>query len=120
MCKVNSTRVDPAIAGDSSHAAVGSQRYIYIAAIFAAVGELLFGYDTGVISGARIFIQRSFGLSTFEQEFAVRSVLVGAAVFATVGGRLSDLFGRKKMLLITSVIFIADALVPSGAEWAAA
>jgi sugar porter (SP) family MFS transporter len=103
--------LDPAIAGDSSHAVVGSQRYVYIAAIFAAVGGLLFGYDTGVISGALIFIKRSFGLSTFEQELAVSSVLVGAAVFATVGGRLSDLFGRRKMLLVTSVIFIAGALV---------
>ena len=111
MCKVNTTRLDPAIAGDSSHAVVGSQRYVYIAAIFAAVGGLLFGYDTGVISGALIFIKRSFGLSTFEQELAVSSVLVGAAVFATVGGRLSDLFGRRKMLLVTSVIFIAGALV---------
>ena len=108
---MNATRLDPATAGASSNAAVGSQRYVYIAAVFAAVGGLLFGYDTGVISGALIFIQRSFGLSTFEQELAVSSVLVGAAVFATVGGRLSDLFGRRKMLLITSVIFIAGALV---------
>jgi len=69
---------------------------------------LLFRYDTGVISGALIIIKRSFGLSTIEQELAVSSVLVGPAVFATVGGRLSDLFGRRKMLFITSVIFIAN------------
>ncbi len=111
MCKVNATRVDPAVAGHSSLAPATSQTYVYIAATFAAIGGLLFGYDTGVISGALIFIKRSFGLSTFEQELAVSSVLIGAAVLAITGGRLSDLFGRRKMLLITSVVFIAGALV---------
>jgi sugar porter (SP) family MFS transporter len=92
-----------------------SQRYVYIAAIFAAIGGLLFGYDTGVISGALIFIKRSFGLSIFQQELAVSSVLVGAAVLAITGGSLSDRFGRRKMLLITSVVFIAGALVCAAA-----
>jgi len=63
--------------------------------------------DTGVISGALIFIKKTFGLSTFEQGLAVSSVLVGAAVTAITGGSLSDRFGRRKMLLITSVIFMA-------------
>ncbi|MFY9852568.1 MAG: sugar porter family MFS transporter, partial [Terracidiphilus sp.] len=108
---MNATRVDPAVAGHSSLAPATSQTYVYIAATFAAIGGLLFGYDTGVISGALIFIKRSFGLSTFEQELAVSSVLIGAAVLAITGGRLSDLFGRRKMLLITSVVFIAGALV---------
>jgi sugar porter (SP) family MFS transporter len=92
-----------------------SQKYVYIAAVFAAIGGLLFGYDTGVISGALIFIKQSFGLSVFEQELAVSSVLVGAAVFAITGGSLSDRFGRRKMLLITSVVFIAGALVCAAA-----
>ena len=94
---------------------VASQRYVYIAAIFAAIGGLLFGYDTGVISGALIFIKQSFGLSIFQQELAVSSVLVGAAVLAITGGSLSDRFGRRKMLLITSVVFIAGALVCAAA-----
>ena len=92
-----------------------SQRYVYIAAIFAAIGGLLFGYDTGVISGALIFIKQSFGLSIFQQELAVSSVLVGAAVLAITGGSLSERFGRRKMLLITSVVFIVGALVCAAA-----
>jgi len=112
---MESNRLDPAITDHISHVPVGSQRYVYMAAIFAAIGGLLFGYDTGVISGALIFIKKTFDLSTFEQGLAVSSVLVGAAVTAITGGSLSDRFGRRKMLLITSVIFMAGAVVCSAA-----
>ena len=108
---MESTRLEPAISNQKSRIPVESQRYVYIAAIFAAVGGLLFGYDTGVISGALIFIKKSFGLSIFEQGLVVSVVLVGAAVTAISGGSLSDRFGRRKMLLITSLIFIAGAVV---------
>jgi sugar porter (SP) family MFS transporter len=112
---MNATAVEPVVVKSSLQAPIASQRYVYIAAIFAAIGGLLFGYDTGVISGALIFIKRSFGLSIFQQELAVSSVLVGAAVLAITGGSLSDRFGRRKMLLITSVVFIAGALVCAAA-----
>jgi len=113
---MNATAVNPVVASRPVQAPAASQRYVYIAAIFAAIGGLLFGYDTGVISGALIFIKRSFGLSIFQQELAVSSVLVGAAVLAITGGSLSDRFGRRKMLLITSVVFIAGALVCAAAS----
>jgi len=112
---MNVTSVEPTVADHSVKVPVASQRYVYIAAIFAAIGGLLFGYDTGVISGALIFIKQSFGLSIFQQELAVSSVLVGAAVLAITGGSLSDRYGRRKMLLITSVVFIVGALVCAAA-----
>ena len=112
---MNATAVEPIVTNLSAKAPVPSQRYVYIAAIFAAIGGLLFGYDTGVISGVLIFIKQSFGLSIFQQELAVSSVLVGAAVLAITGGSLSDRYGRRKMLLITSVVFIAGALVCAAA-----
>lgn len=77
------------------------------------MGGLLAGYNTGVISGALIFIKKNFGLSTIEQGLVVSVVLIGAAVTAISGGSLSDRFGRRKMLLITSLVFIAGALVCS-------
>src|SRR5579883_720231 len=89
----------------------GQSGFVLTAAIFAALGGLLFGYDTGVISGALIFIRSQFGLSTFQQELVVSIVLVGAAVGALTGGRLADTFGRRFMLLITAVIFASGALV---------
>lgn len=89
--------------------------FVFAAAAFAALGGLLFGYDTGVISGALIFIRSQFGLSTFQQELVVSVVLVGAAAGALSGGRLADTFGRRFMLLITALIFVAGALVCASA-----
>jgi sugar porter (SP) family MFS transporter len=89
--------------------------FVFAAAAFAALGGLLFGYDTGVISGALIFIRTQFGLSTFQQELLVSIVLVGAAVGALSGGRLADVFGRRFMLMATAVIFVTGALVCAAA-----
>lgn len=86
-------------------------RFVFLAACFAALGGLLFGYDTGVISGAVIFIKKDFALSVFPQELVVSMVLVGAAIGALSGGRLADRLGRRMVLLATSVIFIAGAVV---------
>lgn len=95
-------------------------RFVYLAAAFAALGGLLFGYDTGVISGALIFIKKEFALSIFEQELIVSIVLAGAIVGAFSGGRLSDRFGRRATLLATSVVFIAGAIFCAAATSIAA
>jgi MFS transporter, SP family, galactose:H+ symporter len=89
--------------------------FVFAASAFAALGGLLFGYDTGVISGALIFIRTQFGLSTFQQELLVSIVLVGAAVGALTGGRLADVLGRRFMLMVTAVIFVTGALVCAAA-----
>jgi SP family galactose:H+ symporter-like MFS transporter len=97
-----------------SSAAAGrpaSNKFVYVAASFAALGGLLFGYDTGVISGALIFIQKTFALSTFHQELVVSVVLVGACIGALSGGWFADRFGRRRMLIFTAIVFIAGALV---------
>ncbi len=88
-----------------------STGFVVLAAIFAAVGGLLFGYDTAAISGAVIFIKQQFSLSTFPEELVVGMVLVGAATAALGGGRLSDRLGRRATLMLTSVIFIIGALI---------
>lgn len=108
-----SDREQPA-AGAVTGGVPGNQ-FVYVAAGFAALGGLLFGYDTGVISGALIFIQKSFALSTFRQELVVSVVLVGACIGALTGGRLADRFGRRSMLIFTAVIFVAGALVCAAA-----
>jgi sugar porter (SP) family MFS transporter len=95
-------------------------RFVYLAAAFAALGGLLFGYDTGVISGALIFIKKEFVLSTFEQELIVSIVLAGAIVGALTGGGLSDRFGRRLTLLATSIVFIAGAILCAAATSIAA
>ncbi len=92
-------------------------RFVYVAASFAALGGLLFGYDTGVISGALIFIKREFGLTTAAEEVVVSGVLLGATIGAIFGGKAADLFGRRRVLLVTAAIFgigaLASAVAPS-------
>ena len=86
-------------------------RFVIVAALIAALGGLLFGYDTAAISGAVIFIKAEFSLSTFPEELVVSMVLLGAAAAALGGGRLSDHIGRRAALKLTSLIFITGALI---------
>jgi sugar porter (SP) family MFS transporter len=77
----------------------------------AALGGLLFGYDTGVISGAILYLRTSFHLTSLTEEIAVSSVLVGAILGALISSRLSDALGRRKALLITAIIFSLGAIL---------
>ena len=76
---------------------------VYFIASVAAIGGLLFGFDTGVISGALLFLRQSFALNATTQEIAVSAVLVGAIIGAIVAGRVNDALGRKKTLLLLAV-----------------
>src|SRR5271156_3166712 len=92
-----------------------NRAFVYISAAIAALGGLLFGYDTGVISGAELFLKNDFTLSTFALEVIVSGVLAGAAVGAMLGGRLADLFGRRRLLIVTAIIFGVGAIVCAAA-----
>ncbi len=84
-----------------------SQSYfLWVVASIAALGGFLFGYDTGVISGALIFIQDSFVLNTLQSEWVVSSVVLGALLGALCSGVLADHFGRRMMLLLSALFFI--------------
>ncbi len=80
-------------------------RSIAVAAI-AALGGLLFGYDTGVISGALLFIQRDFELTASAEATVTAMLLVGAAIGAFVGGRVADAIGRRATILVGALGFI--------------
>jgi SP family galactose:H+ symporter-like MFS transporter len=84
--------------------------FVYVAVGVAAIGGLLFGYDTGVISGAIIFVKKQFSLSATMEEIVVSSVLAGAVVGAILGGALTDRFGRRKLIILAGVIFTASAI----------
>jgi len=84
-------------------------RFVYIAVAIAALGGLLFGYDTGVISGAILFIKVDFSLSPTMEEIVVSAVLLGAVLGAAAGGALTDRFGRRKMIIAAGVIFALSA-----------
>ena len=89
----------------------GQRRFVNIAATITATGGLLFGYDTGVISGALLFIRQEFApLSAFQEGIIVSFLLVGAMVGALSGGPLSDRVGRRPAALLAAIIFGIGAL----------
>jgi sugar porter (SP) family MFS transporter len=71
---------------------------------------MLFGYDTGVISGAILFITPDLGLTPFLEGLVVASLLLGAAAGAGSAGPLSDRLGRRNLILIAAVIFSIGAI----------
>jgi SP family galactose:H+ symporter-like MFS transporter len=73
---------------------------------FGALGGLLFGFDTGIISGASPLIESNFNLGTEQTGFIVSSVLIGSSVGALSIGSLSDKFGRKRLLVLASILFL--------------
>jgi len=81
----------------------------------AALGGLLFGYDTGVISSALLFVRAVFHLSTAGQSIVAGIVLVGAVLGAIVAGTLSDRFGRRRVILVTALAFVIGALLSAAA-----
>lgn len=85
--------------------ATPSRTRLYAYALFAALGGILFGYDTGVVSAAILFIREDFNLSSFEQGAVVSILLLSAAVTAPMAGRVADRYGRRRVLLAVAVIF---------------
>jgi sugar porter (SP) family MFS transporter len=84
---------------------------LLIAAAIAAVGGILFGFDTGVISGAILYIQQDWGLSSAQESIATSAVLVGAIIGAILGGVLADRLGRKRSIIAGSIAFIIGTVI---------
>lgn len=94
-------------------AANKSRFYIYAVSAIAALAGLLFGFDTGIVSGALLFIKNDFVVSTEMQELIVSSVLFGAMFGSLSSGRLTDSFGRRRLMLIISALFVIGTLIAS-------
>jgi sugar porter (SP) family MFS transporter len=86
-----------------------------LAAAVASLGGLLFGYDTGVISGALPFLKHDFALTAGMQGVATSAVLIGATLGAAGAGAISDKFGRRLVILAVAVLFVFGALVSAAA-----
>ncbi|KAL2475744.1 Inositol transporter 4 [Abeliophyllum distichum] len=88
--------------------------YIMRLALSAGIGGLLFGYDTGVISGALLYIRddfKSVDRQTWLQETIVSMAVAGAIIGAAVGGWMNDKYGRKKSILLADLLFFCGAIV---------
>ncbi len=84
--------------------------FLYIAVFFASLSGLLSGFDTGVISGAMLYIKQSFEITPELSGLLVSSVSIGAIIGALINGRLVDKLGRKNILLLSAVIFIVGSI----------
>ena len=90
-------------------------RNVVMTAAIAGLGGLLFGYDTGVIASALLFITPDFGLSAFESGLVVGAVPIGAVLGAGLAGRLSDAYGRRILILGSAVVFVIGSFVSAAA-----
>jgi MFS transporter, SP family, arabinose:H+ symporter len=85
-------------------------RYVYFVSAIAAIGGLLFGYDTAVIAGAIGFLEIKFQLSPAMTGLAASSAIWGCVIGALGAGYVSDKFGRKNILIVTAVLFAVSAI----------
>lgn len=90
--------------------------FIYVVALVGAIGGMLFGFDTGAISGAILYLKKEFSLTSGLQEVVTSIALLGAAIGAIVGGPLSDRYGRRRLIVVTAGMFVIGSLAAAFAQ----
>jgi sugar porter (SP) family MFS transporter len=98
------------MASFAKEAMTGRNRFVSGIALLAALGGLLFGFDTGVISGAQLFIGKDLHSSTSAQSWFVGALLLGAVTGALVAGFLADLISRKWTIFAAGIVYVVAAL----------
>jgi SP family arabinose:H+ symporter-like MFS transporter len=94
----------------SNPASASNSAYLFLLVFSAALGGLLFGYDTAVVSGAEKLLQKHFALNAVQTGWAASCVLIGCLFGALIAGPLADWGGRKKILITCAVLFTLSAL----------
>ncbi|HEX3328434.1 MAG TPA: MFS transporter, partial [Gaiellales bacterium] len=84
--------------------------FLFVVALIAALGGFLFGYDTGVISGALLYLKGDLHASTFQQEAIVGVLLIGAAVGAIIARYLADAISRRWTKVLSGSVYTLAAL----------
>jgi sugar porter (SP) family MFS transporter len=103
-------RTEAIMASFAKEAMTGRNRFVSGIALLAALGGLLFGFDTGVISGAQLFIGKDLHSSTNAQSWFVGALLLGAVTGALVAGYLADAISRKWTIFAAGVVYVIAAL----------
>ena len=86
------------------------KNYIFLISTIAALGGLLFGFDTAVISGTTPFIKPYFNLDDIWLGWTVSSLLAGCIIGVISAGKPSDVFGRKKTMMAAAILFALSAV----------
>ncbi len=92
--------------------------FVYVIVFFSFIGGFLFGYNTGVIAGALLELDKDFSLDATRKELVVSVTLVAAAMGAMGGGPLNDKLGRKRTIMITSLVLTVGAVAMAAAPLA--
>jgi len=88
----------------------GSVTYLVALSFVAALGGFLFGFDTAVISGTISFVKAKFAMSVMTEGWFVSSALLGCIIGVSAAGKLSDSYGRKKVMLLSAVLFLVSGI----------
>ncbi|HEY0436632.1 MAG TPA: MFS transporter, partial [Phenylobacterium sp.] len=99
-------------AGLTGAASAARVNLAFIAAIVAVatIGGFMFGYDSGVINGTQAGLEKTFGLSKLGTGINVGAILLGCSIGAFSAGRLSDMIGRRTVMMIAAALFIVSAI----------
>jgi SP family arabinose:H+ symporter-like MFS transporter len=86
-----------------------SSIYLYLVCLVAALGGFLFGFDTAVISGTVSLVKKDFNLDVVNEGWFVSCALLGCIIGVSISGKLSDKYGRKLIMILSAVLFLASA-----------
>ncbi|MFI7008839.1 sugar porter family MFS transporter [Streptomyces sp. NPDC050145] len=107
---------EPGTHGPLTEVPPAGLRKIKLWAVAIAVGGFLFGFDTGVVSGALLYVRKDFDLNSFEQGSVVSVLLIGATIGATTSGKMADRLGRRPSLGLIGVVFIIGTVIVTAAN----
>jgi SP family arabinose:H+ symporter-like MFS transporter len=84
--------------------------YVIAITVVAAIGGLIFGFDTAIVAGATRYMKEQFSLNSLQEGWAVSVVLIGCMFGAGLAGPVSDRIGRRRFMLISAVLFFVSAI----------
>ncbi|MGZ5423821.1 MAG: sugar porter family MFS transporter [Candidatus Aminicenantales bacterium] len=84
--------------------------YVIAITLVAAIGGLIFGFDTAIVAGATRYMKEQFSLNSLQEGWAVSVVLIGCMFGAGLAGPISDRIGRRRLMLVSAVLFFVSAV----------
>ncbi|HVP90253.1 MAG TPA: sugar porter family MFS transporter [Terriglobales bacterium] len=84
--------------------------YVVAITVVAALGGLIFGFDTAIVAGATRYMKEQFSLNSLQEGWAVSVVLIGCMFGAGLAGPISDRIGRRRFMLLSAVLFLVSAV----------
>ncbi len=84
--------------------------YVLSVTLVAAIGGLIFGFDTAIVAGATRYMKEQFSLNSLQEGWAVSVVLIGCMFGSGLAGRISDRIGRRRLMLVSAVLFLVSAV----------